>query len=157
MQQGMQQQQRQQTDPNIIREDQVENAVSFLSHPKVTNTSPRKRVGFLEKKGLTPAEIAEALERASPDAPETKLVQAARRNGTSPLAAVSSLPDSDGPGGSSGSGGGGEGSGQQPQFPQSQLAQLPQYPHISPPVLSPNGIRPSHSVACCTAPHSAFA
>ncbi|GFR48938.1 hypothetical protein Agub_g10945 [Astrephomene gubernaculifera] len=52
-----------------LREDQVQNAVGFLSHPQVrgsTNTASKR--SFLERKGLTAAEIDEAFRRV-PEAP----------------------------------------------------------------------------------------
>ncbi|GIL83340.1 hypothetical protein Vretifemale_12166 [Volvox reticuliferus] len=53
----------------VIREDQIQNAVGFLSHPQVrssTNTASKR--SFLERKGLTAAEIDEAFRRV-PEAP----------------------------------------------------------------------------------------
>jgi peroxin-14 len=49
--------------PEPIREDQVENAVKFLSHPKVRTSPIVHRRSFLEKKGLTGEEIDEAFRR----------------------------------------------------------------------------------------------
>lgn len=46
-----------------IREDQVQNAMKFLSHPKVRGSPVRYRISFLEKKGLTREEIDEAFRR----------------------------------------------------------------------------------------------
>lgn len=46
-----------------IREDQVQNAVKFLSHPKVRGSPVMYRRSFLEKKGLTKEEIDEAFRR----------------------------------------------------------------------------------------------
>ena len=51
-----------------MREDYVENAVKFLSHPKVRGSPVVYRRSFLEKKGLTTQEIDEALRSAVPDA-----------------------------------------------------------------------------------------
>ncbi|KAH7387315.1 hypothetical protein KP509_16G016400 [Ceratopteris richardii] len=51
-----------------IREDQVRNAVHFLSHPKVRESPVKHRYAFLERKGLTKAEIEEAFRRC-PDPP----------------------------------------------------------------------------------------
>lgn len=51
-----------------IREDQVQNAVNFLSHPNVKGSPVKYRRSFLEKKGLTADEIDEAFRRV-PDAP----------------------------------------------------------------------------------------
>jgi hypothetical protein len=45
------------------REEFVQNAVAFLRHPQVVNSSAQSKRGFLEKKGLTSGEIAEAFAR----------------------------------------------------------------------------------------------
>lgn len=46
-----------------IREEQVQNAVKFLSHPKVRGSPVIYRRSFLERKGLTKEEIDEAFRR----------------------------------------------------------------------------------------------
>lgn len=46
-----------------MREEQVQNAVKFLSHPKVRGSPVIYRRSFLEKKGLTKEEIDEAFRR----------------------------------------------------------------------------------------------
>ncbi|KAH9314674.1 hypothetical protein KI387_023301, partial [Taxus chinensis] len=46
-----------------VREDQVQNAVKFLSHSKVRGSPIIYRRSFLEKKGLTKDEIDEAFRR----------------------------------------------------------------------------------------------
>lgn len=46
-----------------LREEQIQNAINFLSHPKVRASSKESKVSFLEKKGLTAAEIDEAFRR----------------------------------------------------------------------------------------------
>lgn len=46
-----------------MREEQVQNAVKFLSHPKVRGSPVIYRRSFLEKKGLTKEEIDEAFHR----------------------------------------------------------------------------------------------
>ncbi|XP_048443773.1 peroxisomal membrane protein PEX14-like isoform X1 [Pyrus x bretschneideri] len=51
-----------------MREEQVQNAVKFLSHPKVRGSPVVYRRSFLEKKGLTKEEIDEAFRRV-PDPP----------------------------------------------------------------------------------------
>ncbi|KAM7471312.1 hypothetical protein LguiA_009495 [Lonicera macranthoides] len=51
-----------------IREEQVQNAVKFLSHPKVRGSPVIYRRSFLERKGLTKEEIDEAFRRV-PDPP----------------------------------------------------------------------------------------
>ncbi|CEP09418.1 hypothetical protein [Parasitella parasitica] len=47
-----------------IREDMIKPAVSFLSSPNVRSADRAKKVAFLQKKGLTQAEITEAFKRA---------------------------------------------------------------------------------------------
>ncbi|KAG8084679.1 hypothetical protein GUJ93_ZPchr0010g8844 [Zizania palustris] len=49
--------------PPPVREDYVQNAVKFLSHPKVRGSPVQYRRSFLEKKGLTKDEIDEAFRR----------------------------------------------------------------------------------------------
>ncbi|TKY73499.1 Peroxisomal membrane protein PEX14 [Spatholobus suberectus] len=51
-----------------MREEQIQNAVKFLSHPKVSGSPVVHRRSFLEKKGLTKEEIDEAFRRV-PDSP----------------------------------------------------------------------------------------
>ncbi|XP_021901219.1 peroxisomal membrane protein PEX14 isoform X2 [Carica papaya] len=51
-----------------MREEQVQNAVKFLSHPKVRGSPVMYRRSFLERKGLTKEEIDEAFRRV-PDPP----------------------------------------------------------------------------------------
>ncbi|KAF2315938.1 hypothetical protein GH714_040733 [Hevea brasiliensis] len=51
-----------------MREEQVQNAVKFLSHPKVRGSPVMYRRSFLERKGLTKEEIDEAF-RHVPDPP----------------------------------------------------------------------------------------
>ena len=53
-----------------LREDQIANAVQFLTHPKVTSSPAATKRSFLERKGLTAAEIDEAFARA-PEQPPT--------------------------------------------------------------------------------------
>lgn len=48
-----------------VRESMVENAVKFLSNESVKKTPLVRRVAFLEKKGLTQAEITTAMQRVS--------------------------------------------------------------------------------------------
>lgn len=52
-----------------IREDQVQNAVSFLSHPRVRGSPVVHRRNFLERKGLTKEEIDEAFRRVPDPSP----------------------------------------------------------------------------------------
>jgi hypothetical protein len=49
-----------------LRDDQVQSAVQFLTHPKVQAASVQDRKNFLVKKGLTQAEIDEAIRQAHP-------------------------------------------------------------------------------------------
>lgn len=49
--------------PQTMREDYIQNAVTFLSHPKVKGSPVFHRRFFLEKKGLTNEEIDEAFRR----------------------------------------------------------------------------------------------
>ncbi|XP_022134944.1 peroxisomal membrane protein PEX14 isoform X2 [Momordica charantia] len=53
-----------------MREDQVQNAVKFLQHPRVKGSPVVYRRSFLERKGLTKEEIDEAFRRV-PDPPPT--------------------------------------------------------------------------------------
>ncbi|GBG27382.1 Peroxisomal membrane protein PEX14 [Hondaea fermentalgiana] len=51
-----------------MREDQVSNGVSFLTHPKVQQAPLEERLTFLRNKGLTEEEIEEAVRRSeNPD------------------------------------------------------------------------------------------
>jgi hypothetical protein len=54
-----------------LREDLIEKAIGFLTHPKVADTALSRKRDFLrEKKGMTEAEINEAVKRAGvTDAP----------------------------------------------------------------------------------------
>ncbi|MED6106009.1 hypothetical protein PIB30_000795 [Stylosanthes scabra] len=52
-----------------MREEQVQNAVKFLSHPRVKGSPVMYRRSFLEKKGLTKEEIDEAFRRVPDSAP----------------------------------------------------------------------------------------
>ncbi|KAH1201613.1 Peroxisomal membrane protein PEX14 [Glycine max] len=53
----------------LMREEQIQNAVKFLSHPKVRGSPVMYRRSFLEKKGLTKEEIDEAFQRVPDSAP----------------------------------------------------------------------------------------
>ncbi|KAK7291633.1 hypothetical protein RIF29_06938 [Crotalaria pallida] len=55
-----------------LREDQVQNAVKFLSHPKVQGSPVIYRRSFLEKKGLTKEEIDEAFRRVPDSSPSVQ-------------------------------------------------------------------------------------
>ncbi|OIV89297.1 hypothetical protein TanjilG_23731 [Lupinus angustifolius] len=71
-----------------MREEQVQNAVKFLSHPKVRGSPVIHRRSFLEKKGLTKEEIDEAFQRV-PDSPSS--VQTAGVNQDGQLAPSSNI------------------------------------------------------------------
>lgn len=55
-----------------MREEQVQNAVKFLSHPKVRGSPVVYRRSFLEKKGLTKEEIDEAFRRVPDPSPSVQ-------------------------------------------------------------------------------------
>ncbi|XP_047147877.1 peroxisomal membrane protein PEX14-like isoform X1 [Vigna umbellata] len=55
-----------------MREEQIQNAVKFLSHPKVRGSPVIHRRSFLEKKGLTKEEIDEAFRRVPDSAPSVQ-------------------------------------------------------------------------------------
>eukprot|EP00249_Psilotum_nudum_P019224 c27151_g2_i1 orf=420-2396(+) len=61
-------------EPQPIREDQVQNAVRFLSHPKVRGSPIVHRRSFLERKGLSRDEIDEAFRRV-PDPPSNEFTK----------------------------------------------------------------------------------
>ncbi|CAL5430401.1 unnamed protein product [Camellia sinensis] len=63
-----------------MREEQVQNAVKFLSHPKVRGSPVIYRRSFLEKKGLTKKEINEAFRRVPDPPPNVSSVQPAGTN-----------------------------------------------------------------------------
>ncbi|KAI8320278.1 hypothetical protein GQ54DRAFT_312802 [Martensiomyces pterosporus] len=52
-----------------LREDIIESAVRFLTDPKVQSSTLAKKISFLETKGLTNAEIEDALARAKSQPP----------------------------------------------------------------------------------------
>ncbi|KAL3512848.1 hypothetical protein ACH5RR_025565 [Cinchona calisaya] len=58
-----------------IREEQVQNAVKFLSHPKVRGSPVMYRRSFLERKGLTKEEIDEAFRRIPDPTPSVTASQ----------------------------------------------------------------------------------
>ncbi|KAK6924857.1 Peroxisome membrane anchor protein Pex14p, N-terminal [Dillenia turbinata] len=72
-----------------MREDQVQNAVKFLSHPKVRGSPVIYRRSFLERKGLTKEEIDEAFRRV-PDPPPT--ATSAQPANTNQVASTNALP-----------------------------------------------------------------
>ncbi|KAI3759387.1 hypothetical protein L6452_07161 [Arctium lappa] len=63
-----------------VREEQVQNAVKFLSHPKVKGSPVMYRRSFLERKGLTKEEIDEAFRRVPDESPSLSTTQPAVAN-----------------------------------------------------------------------------
>eukprot|EP00884_Botryococcus_braunii_P019448 jgi/Botrbrau1/6187/Bobra.0344s0027.1 len=57
--------------PPQLREDQIQNALAFLNHPKVRSAADSSKREFLTKKGLTEAEINEAFRRVPAAPPVT--------------------------------------------------------------------------------------
>ncbi|KAJ4897399.1 Peroxisomal membrane protein PEX14 [Raphanus sativus] len=55
-----------------LREDQIQNAIKFLSHPRVRGSPVIHRRSFLEKKGLTKEEIDEAFRRVPDPSPSSQ-------------------------------------------------------------------------------------
>ncbi|KAK8457033.1 hypothetical protein SEVIR_3G118900v4 [Setaria viridis] len=64
--------------PQPVREDYVQNAVKFLSHPKVKGSPVVYRRSFLEKKGLTTQEIDEAFRRVPDPQPSATTATASQ-------------------------------------------------------------------------------
>ncbi|XP_068643196.1 peroxisomal membrane protein PEX14-like isoform X2 [Aristolochia californica] len=90
-----------------MREEQVQNAVKFLSHPKVKGSPVIYRRSFLERKGLTKEEIDEAFRRV-PDpppnatsAPSTQDTQLKPSLSTQPQVSSQTLPVAASPGATS--------------------------------------------------------
>ncbi|KAJ1261174.1 hypothetical protein BS78_09G007500 [Paspalum vaginatum] len=65
--------------PQPMREDYVQNAVKFLSHPKVKGSPVVYRRSFLEKKGLTTQEIDEAFRRVPDPQPSSTTTTASQQ------------------------------------------------------------------------------
>ncbi|EKX39636.1 hypothetical protein GUITHDRAFT_114363 [Guillardia theta CCMP2712] len=63
-----------------LRDDQVQNAVQFLLHPKVQASTMDERKKFLQKKGLTEEEIEEAVRIAQPKLDQVSRSQAAAKS-----------------------------------------------------------------------------
>ncbi|XAR72631.1 hypothetical protein NMG60_11019342 [Bertholletia excelsa] len=63
-----------------IRQEQVQNAVKFLSHPKVRGSPVMYRRSFLERKGLTKEEIDEAFRLVPDTHPNVSSAQPASTN-----------------------------------------------------------------------------
>ncbi|XP_009800698.1 peroxisomal membrane protein PEX14-like [Nicotiana sylvestris] len=63
-----------------VREDQVQNAIKFLSHPRVRGSPVMYRRSFLERKGLTKEEIDEAFRRVPDPSPSVSSTQPVTAN-----------------------------------------------------------------------------
>ncbi|KAL6848717.1 hypothetical protein ACP4OV_021300 [Aristida adscensionis] len=59
----------------VMREEMVQSAVSFLKHPKVVTSSDVQRRSFLENKGLTVDEIDEAFRRLQLKSPSSNYMK----------------------------------------------------------------------------------
>ncbi|CAH8350194.1 unnamed protein product [Eruca vesicaria subsp. sativa] len=70
-----------------IREDQIQNAIKFLSHPRVRGSPVIHRRSFLEKKGLTKEEIDEAFRRV-PDPPPSSQTTVNSQDGKQAVSSV---------------------------------------------------------------------
>lgn len=68
-----------------IREDQVQNAVKFLSHPRVKGSPVVHRRNFLERKGLTTEEIDEAFRRVPDSSPGAQTTTSSQEGQMAPL------------------------------------------------------------------------
>ncbi|KAK3035330.1 hypothetical protein RJ639_034038 [Escallonia herrerae] len=75
-----------------MREDQVQNAVKFLSHPKVRGSPVMYRRSFLERKGLTKEEIDEAFRRVPDPPPTISPTQPAIASQDGQLTSASNIP-----------------------------------------------------------------
>ncbi|XP_051228030.1 peroxisomal membrane protein PEX14 isoform X1 [Lolium perenne] len=76
-----------QSPPEPVREDYVQNAVKFLSHPKVRGSAVVYRRSFLQNKGLTSDEIDEAFRRV-PDPQPTAASPSTQAQPPAPAAAA---------------------------------------------------------------------
>ncbi|KAL9243153.1 hypothetical protein vseg_017077 [Gypsophila vaccaria] len=74
-----------------IREDQVQNAINFLSHPRVRGSPVIHRRNFLEKKGLTKEEIDEAFRRVPDPSPASTSGQPSAYQDTQAVASTNNV------------------------------------------------------------------
>mmetsp|Transcript_18884 Transcript_18884/g.40682 ORF Transcript_18884/g.40682 Transcript_18884/m.40682 type:complete len:582 (+) Transcript_18884:92-1837(+) len=65
-----------------LREEQIQNAVAFLTHPRVKGSPAATKRSFLEKKGLTTAEIEEAFRRVPDEAASASVVSSTQPGST---------------------------------------------------------------------------
>ncbi|KAL3529548.1 hypothetical protein ACH5RR_008870 [Cinchona calisaya] len=75
-----------------IREEQVQNAVKLLSHPKVRGSPIMYRRSFLERKGLTKEEIDEAFRRVPDPTPSVTASRPVVANQDGQLKSSSAIP-----------------------------------------------------------------
>ncbi|KAJ2790597.1 peroxisomal membrane protein pex14 [Coemansia guatemalensis] len=75
-----------------LREDIIESAVRFLSDPKVQSSTLAKKVSFLETKGLTNAEIEDALSRAKRAQAQAPISAQATEHSTNALTQSTAAP-----------------------------------------------------------------
>ncbi|GAN05928.1 peroxisomal membrane anchor family protein [Mucor ambiguus] len=80
------------TDTAAIREDMIKPAVSFLSSPNVRSADREKKIAFLQKKGLTQAEITEAFKRAGVEGDSTVATTTTTTTTTNNIPATASQP-----------------------------------------------------------------
>ena len=66
-----------------MREDQIQNAISFLRDAKVKSSPLTKQVAFLESKGLTADEIREAFDRVKGESGQTTITNISSDSGPS--------------------------------------------------------------------------
>ncbi|EPB87385.1 hypothetical protein HMPREF1544_05811 [Mucor circinelloides 1006PhL] len=76
----------------VIREDMIKPAVSFLSSPNVRSADREKKIAFLQKKGLTQAEITEAFKRAGVEGDSTVATTTTTTTTTSNIPATAPQP-----------------------------------------------------------------
>ncbi|KAI3464085.1 hypothetical protein Pfo_020748, partial [Paulownia fortunei] len=74
-----------------IREEQVQNAVKFLSHPKVRGSPVMYRRSFLERKGLTKEEMDEAFRRVPDPTPTATTTEPVVTNQVVPVGCISKM------------------------------------------------------------------
>ncbi|KAJ2083164.1 peroxisomal membrane protein pex14 [Coemansia sp. RSA 988] len=75
-----------------LREDIIESAVRFLSDPKVQSSTLAKKVSFLETKGLSNAEIEDALSRAKRTQTQAPIATQAAEHDTSTMTPSATAP-----------------------------------------------------------------
>jgi peroxin-14 len=71
-----------------IREDQIQNAIKFLSHPRVRGSPVIHRRSFLERKGLTKEEIDEAFRRVPDPPPSSQTTVTTSQDGQQAVSTV---------------------------------------------------------------------